>query len=209
MQRANEPSEAYLVVQDLQDCSRLLRRRVHKSEREVSLSQAGARRRSLRRCRTHRTSLRYPAGSGAASSRGSGPRVEAADRASCQFRGSGAWRPLRIDRRRRAGRKQFARLDVQVPIEDLERVFEQAALRRPGCARAVPVICSAVARAHEKARLRKPPHRAAQVRAINREYLEPAVSTWRTQQGMSAVSPSEACATGLRYVARRVSPDGN
>src|SRR5207245_8243517 len=39
----------------------------------------------------------------------------------------------------------------------------------------IRVICSAVARAHEKARLRKPPHGAAKVRAINRKYLEPTV----------------------------------
>src|SRR6266404_2881263 len=34
-------------------------------------------------------------------------------------------------------------------------------------------------------------------------------STLRTQQAMSAVSPSQAFTIGLRYVARRVSPAGN
>src|SRR5207247_4045726 len=51
-------------------------------------------------------------------------------------------------------------------------VFEQATGRRPGSARAVLVIRAAVARAHEKARLREPAHRASQVRAIHGEHLK-------------------------------------
>ncbi len=58
------------------------------------------------------------------------------------------------------------------PDDNLPVVGEEAALRRPGGARAVGVVDAAVAGAHEELRLRKPAHGAAEVRAIDGEDAE-------------------------------------
>ena len=67
---------------------------------------------------------------------------------------------------------QLASLNQKFSVENLECIFEQAPLRRTRCPCAVLVVNSAMARAHEESRLRKPSHGATQVRAVDREYLE-------------------------------------
>src|ERR1700756_4849134 len=75
-------------------------------------------------------------------------------------------------RSRGSRRRQFTRLNSDETVFDFVRIFEQPALRRTGGTRAVAVIRSAVAWAHEQTGLRKPADWAAQVRAIDRENLE-------------------------------------
>src|SRR5262245_49703352 len=60
----------------------------------------------------------------------------------------------------------------ELTVAHLVLVLEQAARRRPRRMGAVLVVHAAVARAHEQARLREPAHRAAEVRAVDREDLE-------------------------------------
>src|SRR6267378_211200 len=55
---------------------------------------------------------------------------------------------------------------------DFVRIFETPSLLRARCTRAVAIIRSAVARAHEQTGLRKPTNRAAEMRAINGKNLE-------------------------------------
>jgi hypothetical protein len=66
----------------------------------------------------------------------------------------------------------FAGLDKKVSTLDLVVVLKQSALRRPRGPRTVLVVSTPVARTHEEVRLSKPANRAAQMRAINSEYLE-------------------------------------
>ncbi len=63
-------------------------------------------------------------------------------------------------------------LDFQVAVLHSPHAVIQAARRRTAGVLAIFVIHAAVARAHEQARLRKPFHRAAQVRAIDGEHVE-------------------------------------
>src|SRR5580692_6706522 len=108
----------------------------------------------------------------AASSRRWASRAEAVGLASCRLCGSGAWRlPRYIDESfvsgGKTGSRHLARLDLKISVEDLERVFEQAPFRRTGSASTVLVVNSAMARAHEESRLRKPSHGTPQMRAID------------------------------------------
>src|ERR1700739_3749548 len=58
--------------------------------------------------------------------------------------------------RPRSRRRHFAGLNRNQPVLHFVRIFEQTALRRTRRARAVAVICTTMARAHEEAGLRKP-----------------------------------------------------
>src|ERR1700727_107445 len=135
------------------------------------------RRPSSPRYQIHKPNLRSGVEWGAASSRRWANQAEAVRRASCRLCGSGAWRlPRYIYESFISGGKtgggHLARLDLKISFEDLERVLEQASLWWARRARAVLVVSSAMARAHKEPRLRKPSHGTAQVRAIDREYLE-------------------------------------
>src|SRR5207253_1845111 len=68
--------------------------------------------------------------------------------------------------------RQFASLNRNHTVLHLVRILEQPAFRRARSARTVAIVRSAVAGAHEQAGLRKPTHRAAQVRAIDGKNLE-------------------------------------
>ena len=61
---------------------------------------------------------------------------------------------------------------LQLAACDSAVVGEETALGRTRRARPVRVVGASVARTHEELRLRKPSHRAAQVRAVNSEHLE-------------------------------------
>ncbi len=65
---------------------------------------------------------------------------------------------------------------------------------------------------HEQIGLREPADRATEVRAIDAQLIAKIwncrPSMLRTQQETFAVSPSEGVTTGLRKVAKRVSPIG-
>src|SRR5437867_7367826 len=61
----------------------------------------------------------------------------------------------------------------ELAFANLVVVFEKATRRRPRGARAIFVVDPAVTRAHEQTRLREPAHWAAEVRAVDREDLEP------------------------------------
>src|SRR5271168_1932698 len=68
--------------------------------------------------------------------------------------------------------RHFARVNGDQTVLHFGRIFKEAALRRTRSARAVAVISSAVARAHEQAGLREPAHRTPQVRTVDSKYLE-------------------------------------
>ena len=90
-----------------------------------------------------------------------------------------------------------------LPIFHFVAVFESP--RRADRKRASrPIISAAMTRAHEQAGLRKPADRASEMRAIDREDLELLAVDGRTQQAMSAVSPSEAPVIGFLNFASRV-----
>jgi hypothetical protein len=96
------------------------------------------------------------------------------------------------------GGGHLARLDQQIPLLHLVAVFEQAALRRSGGARAVRIVDAAVARAHEQpdcGNQRTGHPRCAQLIAKTWNFSP---STRRTQQGIFAVSPSDGFAPGCR-----------
>src|SRR5262249_50368979 len=124
------------------------------------------------RCRTRTTSWRLYAVPDVRPRRESAPRAASGDRTIRRSSRSGAWWPLRIEGSVRPGRGQFAGTNSDLPVLHLIGVFEQPAFRRPRGASAVAVIGAAVTRTHEQARLRKPPDRAAEVSAIDREHLE-------------------------------------
>src|ERR1700733_3591998 len=69
-------------------------------------------------------------------------------------------------------RGQMGRLDLQFPVFDPPDALEQTARWGSRRAFAILVVDPAVAGTHEQARLRKPRHGAAQVRAIHRENQE-------------------------------------
>src|SRR2546426_24624 len=69
-------------------------------------------------------------------------------------------------------RRELAAAPPELPLPDLVLVLEESPGRRSGSARAVLVVRTAVTGAHEQPRLREPSHRAAEVRAVDREYLE-------------------------------------
>src|SRR5581483_7115 len=79
--------------------------------------------------------------------------------------------PARVSHGLREGRDLSA-ADPELSVLDLVLVLVEAARRRPRRALAVLVVDAAVARAHEEAGLREPPHRAAEVGAVDREHLE-------------------------------------
>src|SRR5262249_56477976 len=68
--------------------------------------------------------------------------------------------------------RELAAAHPELLLADPVLVLEQAARRRAGGAGAILVVRPAVTRAHEQARLGEPPHRAAEVRAVDREDLE-------------------------------------
>ncbi len=112
-------------------------------------------------------------------------------------------------RGRRARRGQFAGLNRDQAVFNFVWIFEKPALRRAGGARAVAVVCAAVAWAHEEPGLRKPANRTSEVRAVHGEDLELIASDPRTQHAVSTVLPSVGITYGFRKVASRVSPSGN
>ena len=63
-------------------------------------------------------------------------------------------------------------LIIRLAGDDLVGVFEEAALRRAGGARAVLVVGAAVAGTEEKLRLREPAHRASEMSAVDGEDLK-------------------------------------
>ena len=67
---------------------------------------------------------------------------------------------------------QFAGLNGDQTVLNFVRILEQPAFRWTRRARAVAVVRSAVARAHEQTGLRKPADRAAEVRAVDGKNLE-------------------------------------
>src|SRR5262249_59997379 len=69
-------------------------------------------------------------------------------------------------------RGKLAAAHPELLLADPVLVLEEAAGRRAGGAGAVLVVGPAVTRAHEQARLGEPPHRTAEVRAVDREDLE-------------------------------------
>src|SRR5262249_54997208 len=122
--------------------------------------------------RKRTTSLLYCAVRDARRHREWEPRSAGARRTIPRSGRSGAWPlPFRAGRGR-PRRGQLAALNRNQPVLDLVRIFEQAALRRTRGTRAVAVICSAMARAHEQTRLGKPANRTAEVRAVHGEDLE-------------------------------------
>src|SRR5204862_7694712 len=66
----------------------------------------------------------------------------------------------------------FATLYPEITILYFVRVLKESARRRSGRARTVLVVDSAVAGAHKQSRFLEPPHRAAKVRAVDREDLK-------------------------------------
>src|SRR5579871_3665503 len=103
--------------------------------------------------------------------------AEGACRTIRQAAGSGAWRALSAGSvrgigRRRTGRGQFARLNLQDTVFEFVRILEQSALGRTCGALAVAIIGAAVTWAEEKIRLREPAHGASEMGAVDREYLE-------------------------------------
>src|SRR5256885_11708054 len=89
----------------------------------------------------------------------------------------------------------------ELPFANLVVVFEKAPRRRPRGARAIFVVDPAVARAHEQTRLREPAHWAAEVRAVDREDLEPVT--------LDVAHPARGVGCGtVPFHAHRVPVDG-
>src|SRR5258708_20193358 len=70
------------------------------------------------------------------------------------------------------GGGKLGRLNCDQAVFHFIGIFEKTALRRPGSPRAVAIISSTVAGAHEQSRLRKPAHWAAKMRAVYGENLK-------------------------------------
>src|SRR5438309_10534036 len=92
-------------------------------------------------------------------------RAGGADRASRSRSRSGARRLLRGDGSDAPGRGDLTRPDEEISRFDLVGIFEQAAVRRPGGARAVRIVGVTVTRAHAQVRLREPTDGAPQARS--------------------------------------------
>src|SRR5262245_17412069 len=74
----------------------------------------------------------------------------------------------------RAGeRRELATAHPEPALTNLVVVFEEATRWRPGGTRAIFVVHAAVTWAHEETRLCEPAHGAAEMRAVDREDLEP------------------------------------
>src|SRR6266404_1543024 len=69
-------------------------------------------------------------------------------------------------------RRHLASFDKNLSILDFVVVLEQSTLRRSRCPRTILVVRASVTAAHKEARLRKPAHRASQVRTVDGKNLE-------------------------------------
>src|SRR5262249_37423243 len=89
---------------------------------------------------------------------------------------SGAFAPPRLVEARLAGRLRECRnltaLNQKLAAFDFEIVLEKSARRRTRSARAIGIIRATVTRAHQQARLGKPTHRTAKVRAVDGKNLK-------------------------------------
>src|SRR5262249_54950117 len=141
-------------------------------ERAGSRSPVAGGRPRGRHCRTRTTSSRCCAGLDVRKPREWEPRAVGADRTMLRLRRSCAWRGPSLEGRVRSRCRQLPGLNGDVTVLNLERIFEEPPLRRPGSARAVAIIGAAMAGTHEQAGLRKPANRAAQVGTVDGKHLE-------------------------------------
>ena len=74
-----------------------------------------------------------------------------------------------LELRTRSRNRYRARLDLHLPVVDAHRICCERLGWRPGGDRAILVVDAAVTGAHEEVRVRQPAHRAAEMRAVDRE----------------------------------------